>query len=403
MPSRSGRQVKDSFQNPPAHEPFVKFNPMSSSPDMPGYCLHPLRDDVPIVDPCTGFMSPAAEAELRRVTGKTIPSMLDPSDEKPQQGDPWEHKRSVYNATSKTAPPSGKVSHHTLLRPAPRYVEAPEGSQGGDLRHLIHKAGTRWNSVSRADAALRATLGGWTSPVKAIPQVAHGPSTSFTQTFRLQKNDSSCLKEDLVRKFMYTTSTQRAFEDVPWDMKLPAKLQPPETTIEKMPDQVSQRFTLKRYESQPEIWQVASGMWDRFQTRMFHGHKKPKDFISPYPRMDHIPGYCGFTGSTNSEDIDNPNTDYFSFTKVRNMEPQYTNTAHTPNIPGYTGRVYWIAIHPAHSKDPSYLLPSDTNINRSFPGSRIGTAFKHRGPLSRMVTTVSPYNPFTKVEKEIVK
>ncbi|KAG8572285.1 hypothetical protein GDO81_012001 [Engystomops pustulosus] len=312
MPSRSGRQVKDSFQNPPAHEPFVKFNPMSSSPDMPGYCLHPLRDDVPIVDPCTGFMSPAAEAELRRVTG-------------------------------------------------------------------------------------------WTSPVKAIPQVAHGPSTSFTQTFRLQKNDSSCLKEDLVRKFMYTTSTQRAFEDVPWDMKLPAKLQPPETTIEKMPDQVSQRFTLKRYESQPEIWQVASGMWDRFQTRMFHGHKKPKDFISPYPRMDHIPGYCGFTGSTNSEDIDNPNTDYFSFTKVRNMEPQYTNTAHTPNIPGYTGRVYWIAIHPAHSKDPSYLLPSDTNINRSFPGSRIGTAFKHRGPLSRMVTTVSPYNPFTKVEKEIVK
>ncbi|XP_044151203.1 spermatogenesis-associated protein 48 [Bufo gargarizans] len=370
----------------------------ASSPEMPGYCLHPLRDDVPLVDPCSGFMSPGADADVSPVTGKTIPCLADISYVKPQEADPWEQSCSSHNMRCKTAPPAGKVPPGPLQKPIPWAQEE------SDLHHLIHKAGTQWNSVSRPDAALRAALGGWTSKVKANPQVTRGPGTSLTQTFQLQQKSAvSWSRDDMVKKYMYTSSTQRAYEDVSWDTKLPAKIKPPETTIEKMPDPVSHHFTLKRYASQPEVWQVAGGMWDRFQTRMFHGHKKPLDFISPYPRMDHIPGYCGFTGSTNSEDIDNPNSSFIPFTKMRTVQPQYTNTAHTPNIPGYTGRVHWIAIHPAHSNVPSYLSSPDTKVNRSFPGSRIGTAFKHQGPLSRMVTTVSPCNPFNKVEKENVQ
>lgn len=404
MPIASSPERRDSLQccvDSAIRDPFVRFNPLSSSPDMPGYCLNPLRDDVPIVDPCSGFVSPGAVADFRPVTGKTIPSLADFSDLKPQQVDPRVQSSYPHNIRCKTAPPAGKVAYQKLYKPASWNAATHERSQESDLRHLIHKSGPRWNSVSRSDAALRATLGGWTSEVKAIPEVTRGPGTSLTQTFTLQKCDTSCSRDELVRKFMYTSSTQRAYEDVPWDVKLPAKIQPPETTIEKMPDPISHHFTLKRYESQPEIWQVAGGMWDRFQTRLFQGHKKPLDFISPYPRMDHIPGYCGFTGSSNSEDIDNPNADFQPFTKMRSVQPQYTKTAHTPNIPGYTGRVHWIAIHPAHSNLPTHRPSQDTEMSRSLPGNRIGTAFKHQGHLSRMVTTVSPCNPFNKVKKEI--
>ncbi|XP_073534494.1 protein SPMIP7 isoform X2 [Phyllobates terribilis] len=354
-----------------SREPFGSFRPLAGSPELSGCCLHPLRDDVPIVDPCSGLASAGADADLRPLTGRTIPCLLDLSDVKPQQRDPWQQR-------CQTAPPGGSIA-----------------------AGAIHKAASRWNTVPRSDAALRATLGGWTSKEKAIPQVTRGPGTSLMQTFVLQtKSSVSCSRDDLVRKFMYTSSTQRAYEDVPWDVKLPAKVQPPDPTIEKMPDSISHRFTLKRYESQPGVWQVAGGMWDRFQTRMFHGHKKPLAFISPYPRMEHIPGYCGFTGSTNPEDIDNPDANFTHFTTMRTVQPQYTDTAHTPNIPGYTGRVHWLAIHPAHSNPQSYLSYSDTTMDRFFTRRRTATAFKHQGPISRMVTTVSPCNPFNKVEKD---
>lgn len=37
--------------------------------------------------------------------------------------------------------------------------------------------------------------------------------------------------------------------------------------------------------------------------------------------------HSGFTGSVNAEDIDNPTADFTPFTKVRNLQPPYTNTA----------------------------------------------------------------------------
>ncbi|XP_073405952.1 protein SPMIP7 isoform X2 [Dendrobates tinctorius] len=318
-------------------EPYVRSRPRAGSPELSGCCVHPLRDDVPIVDPCSGLVSAGADADLMPLTGRTIPCLPDLSDVKPQQVDPRQQQR------CQTAPPGGPMATRAIPKAAPG-----------------------WNAARTADAALRAALGGWTSKEKAIPQVTRGPRSSLTQTFMLQlKNDISSSRDDLVRKFMYTSSTQRAYEDVPWDVKLPAKVQPPDTTLEKMPDSISHRFSVKRYESQPAVWQVAGEMWDRFQTRMFLGHKKPLAFISPYPRMEHIPGYCGFTGSTNPEDIDNPDASFTHFTTMRTVQPQYTDTA------------------------------------QFLTGRRAGTSFKLQGPISRMVTTVSPRNPFNKVEKDI--
>ncbi|KAM4705094.1 protein SPMIP7 [Rhinophrynus dorsalis] len=127
-----------------------------------------------------------------------------------------------------------------------------------------------------------------------------------------------------------------------------------------------------------------------------------EECISPFPRMDQIPYYSGCTGSLNFEDIDNPNAEFVPFTKVRTQQPYYTTTAHTPNIPGYTGRVHWMAIHPANSNLQSPPSSADTKMIAYMPSPRIRTSssFKHQGPLSRMVTTVVPKNPFNKVERE---
>ncbi|XP_072268204.1 protein SPMIP7 isoform X2 [Pyxicephalus adspersus] len=378
--------------NMTTQNPFIKYNPYSTSPDMSGYCLNPLRDDMPLVDPCSGFMSAGADADLRPGTGRKIPCLVDRTDVKPGHNDPREQRKRC-----KTAPPSGLVSSYTQ-----RNISSQRFKDEEYLKDLIHKEGTKWNSVARSDAALRAKLGGWTSNVKVIPQVTNGHGSPLLPKFILQHSDDSCSRDTLVHKFMYTSSTQRSYEDVPWDIKLPPKLQPPESTLEKMPDPISQHFTQRRYEPEPEIWQVAGGMWDRFQTRVFHGQKKPLTFKSPYPRMDHIPGYCGFTGSVNTEDIDNPRAVFTPFTKVRTLQPRYTNTANTPNIPGYTGRVHWIATHPANSNLPSPPSSADKKMNGSLIGSKTGSAYNHQGPISKMITTVSPYNPYNKVDKEII-
>ncbi|XP_040209253.1 spermatogenesis-associated protein 48 [Rana temporaria] len=391
-------QLGTKTSNVTAPPPSMRWNPHSTSPAMSGYCLNPLRDDVPLLDPCSGFMSAGADADLRPGTGKSIPCLADQSDVKPGNSDPWERTAHWQSNRCKTAPPRGAISNptqHQLCVPRQRSME-------GDYRDFIHKERTAWNSVVRSDTALRAHLGGWTSNMKVTPQVTNGHGSSILPKFVLQHSEANCSRDALVHKRMYTSSTQRSYEAVPWDVKLPPKLQPPESTLEKMPDPISQHFTLKRYEPEPEIWQVTGGMWDRFQTRVFHGQKKPLTFISPYPRMDHIPGYCGFTGSVNTEDIDNPREVFTPFTKIRTLQPRYTETAHTPNIPGYTGRVHWIAIHPANSNLPSPPSYADKKMNGSLIGSRSGSAYKHQGPLSKMVTTVSPCNPYNKVEKEML-
>ncbi|XP_075067393.1 protein SPMIP7 isoform X1 [Mixophyes fleayi] len=406
MPITSGYENRHRLPSSQGHmdqtaqDSIIKLHPRSISSSTPRNYLNPLRDDVTLVDPCSGFVSPGADADLRPGTGKSIPCLVDQSDVKPQHTDPWQLRSHLQNVRCLTAPPGRAVICHAQFTPSPPMVFI-NGSYESDLRDLIHKAGTRWNSVARSDAALRATLGGWTSKIKTVPQVNRGPGTSLAKTFVLQRShDASCSRDDIVRKFMYTSSTQRAYEEVPWDIKLPTKIQAPESTTEKVAAPISQLITLKEYELQPEIWQDPCGMWDGLQKRMFHAHKKPLTFISPYPRMEHIPGYCGFTGSVNSEDMDNPNATFTPFTKVRTAQPGYASTAHTPNIPGYTGRVHWMAIHPANSNLPSPFLSADTKMNGSPLGSRIGTAFQHHGPLSKMVTTVSPRNPFNKVEKK---
>lgn len=76
---------------------FLKFHPYPPSvlPDYhlhypypppygPHYPLFPLRDDVTLGDSCSGFISPGGDADLNPGIGRTIPTLVDFSDVKPQ-------------------------------------------------------------------------------------------------------------------------------------------------------------------------------------------------------------------------------------------------------------------------------------------------------------------------------
>ncbi|KAM4906276.1 LOW QUALITY PROTEIN: protein SPMIP7 [Sylvia borin] len=60
-------------------------------------------------------------------------------------------------------------------------------------------------------------------------------------------------------------------------------------------------------------------------------------------------------GAVNFEDT--AGVDLVPLNHVQTSKPHYTSTAHTPNIPGYTGKVHWSASHPANSNLPS-TVPS---------------------------------------------
>ncbi|KAI6075407.1 hypothetical protein LUU34_01357400 [Aix galericulata] len=63
---------------------FLKFHP-HTPPVGPNYPSFPHRDDVPLVDPCSGFVSAGGDADLQPHVGRTIESLVDYSDVKPQQ------------------------------------------------------------------------------------------------------------------------------------------------------------------------------------------------------------------------------------------------------------------------------------------------------------------------------
>ncbi|XP_041422045.1 spermatogenesis-associated protein 48 [Xenopus laevis] len=283
----------------------------------------------------------------------------------------------------------------------PYVVRRDELEPDPDYNHFLLRTSTCWNSVARSDAALRAILRGSASK-RTPPQKGHGPNSSLSQTFvfNVAKDSDDVSNESwrdaMARKFMFTSSTQSAYEEVPWDCKLPAKLSPPESALQMKSRSVSASFA---HMSQTEPWQVSGRTWDRFQTRKLYTGTRPITFMSRFPRMDQIPNYNGCAGSRNSEDIDNGNAEYAPFTKVRTQQPHYYESAYSPNIPGYTGRVHWMAIHPANSNLRSPPSSANTQMIGSPLPSEAASSVRHQAPFSRMVTTVAPYNPFNKSNK----
>ncbi|KAM6178291.1 protein SPMIP7 [Rhynchocyon petersi] len=373
---------------------FLKFHPLPPSvlpdchlyypyppPYEPNYPLFPLRDDVPLSDPCSQFLSPGGDADLNPGVGRTIPSLVDFSNRKPQHCIPRQNV-----GLNKT------MKRQTIL-----------------LEEL--QQDRRWISRAVPDISIRARLGGWTSPQKIKPpQPLHGGcSINHTYTFDEMAtcSDDAELPSQPNRKCnakdsFYKSSTQKAYEDVPWDKMLPPKLDPEESTVEKAADVISQSFTLKRYETLPAVTQMVGGLWDRFQTRSFLAPLKPIYFMSPSSRSKYIPLYTGYVESTNTDDIDNPFGDLTSLAKPRNSKPLYTITSRSTNIPGYTGNVHFTATHQENTNTPVTSSWPDSEVHRMFWKDMNVGFFNHKAPLSKMVTNVKPCNPFNKKENETI-
>jgi hypothetical protein len=165
-------------------------------------------------------------------------------------------------------------------------------------------------------------------------------------------------KENLAQAYHWTTSTQRAYNEVGWADSIPPGLPPPPSTVEQFPDPVSQRLTFRRYNSCPEPWQVYGPEWDYVQTRF--GDYRPLDpvnFCAPTRHNQYIPGYTGFVSETGAVDHQ-----FLSRLLVRR------------------------------------LTPRPTRISREIPLEEDVSVFRRTSPMSKTVTLVSPYNPFNKIE-----
>ncbi|XP_003503047.2 spermatogenesis-associated protein 48 [Cricetulus griseus] len=367
---------------PPSVLPDYHFHYPYPPPYGPEYALFPLRDDTSLADPCSGFMSAGADADLKPGIGRTIPNLVSYNDVKPQNRVPRPDKGF-----------QTPIKRQTVL-----------------LEEL--QTSRKWNSREVPDISIRAKLGGWTSPHKVIPIPPNDhkrSSLSRILTFddeATNTDDNEPLvqpgKKYNMKDSFYKSSTQKAYEAVPWDKMLQPKLDPEETTLEKAADNISHCFTLKRYERVPAISQMVGGLWDRFQTRLFSVPAKPISFVSPSSRSKYIPRYTGHVQSTNADDVDNPFGNITSVAEPRHSKLLYTNTSCAANIPGYTGKVHFTATHPTNSNIPSTTPSPDSEMSRFLRQSMEDDRFRHQAPLSRMVTTVRPYNPFNRKEKETI-
>ncbi|XP_077159160.1 protein SPMIP7 [Paroedura picta] len=359
---------------------FLRFNPYTT-PEQTNYPFTPLRDDVPVVNTFSGFVSPGAEADQKIISSTAV--------ESPKEG--------------QEAPPPQQAAPVLLRRSQTSF-----GRPTLLLKGLPPER--RWNSRWVPEVSLKAQAGKWTNPVKVMPvpppaKECFSPHTFiFNVDLDTKSSDPSseaCLDEK-AQKYMYTTTTQSGYEEVPWDRMLLPK-PPLDSTIDAMTDCVSQRCTLKQYEPAPEASQVVGGLWDRFQTRDFTVPPLPINFISPSSRTEQIPLYTGHVGAKNFEDIDNANVDLIIHGRVRIAKPRYVKSSFSLNTSGYTGKVHWSATQPANSNLPPTSPATISRMRGYLVKQGQPTKFPHMGPLSQVVTTTEPQNSFNRKEKERIK
>ncbi|XP_078610523.1 protein SPMIP7-like isoform X1 [Branchiostoma floridae x Branchiostoma japonicum] len=397
FPTLKGRADVDSFQElrSAANQ---QWNPNAAAPHG-GYPAAPMRDNIPILEPCSMFVSPAAEVDRLTV----LPPVGQPW-EADIQGDEFEDWINYYGRTQMPS----MVQHEIRPNTAKPASVPPPSRNVVDTLPKSAPAGS-WNARSIPDVSIRARLGGWTSQSRVTKGAPREPENLQTHNFWFEENRPPTLDADAndrgwrdqaARKYMYTSSQQSAYETVDWDKKLPEKVRPPTGTLELQPDQISYNMTHKRYMPRAEEWQRLGRAWDWFQHRDNYTPARPVTFMSHSKKVNHIPYYDGHLPGYGDKDY--PDTGYQPITVLRLSKPRYTDTAHRPNIPGYAGCVHWLATHPAHAppKQGKPEMPTTAREHRRMPYSPNDSEHKHMSTMSNMVTTVPPFNPFNKVERQ---
>ncbi|XP_042329525.1 spermatogenesis-associated protein 48 [Sceloporus undulatus] len=360
---------------------FLKSSPIIP-PEDKSYLLAPHRDDVSVINPCSGFLSPRAVAEIKAYQqipyGENIEIQTSDKDVQSQQGTPVPHW-------------TGQI---TKRRSSLLLEDVSQDQQ--------------WNTRAVPDISFRAKIGGRTSPVKVIPGPPRKTEYFSSHLFafhldpEIKSKDSSseACRDEKARKYMYTSTTQRGYEEVPWDRILLPKIRPPDSVLELKGDCVSQNFAMKRYEPAAEISQVVGDLWNRFQRRSFILPHRPVNFVSSSSRTQQLPLYTGCAGAENVDDLDNQNVDVIIRSRVRSAKPHYVKSSYKPNTFGYTGKVHWSATQPVHSNLPPISPSVMSQMYGVIATHGQPSEFPHWGPLSQIITPTEPQNSFNKKEKD---
>ncbi|CAF4255657.1 unnamed protein product [Rotaria sp. Silwood2] len=224
------------------------------------------------------------------------------------------------------------------------------------------------------------------------------PATlTYDQSTQQQYASSQLRRDELARHFMYTSAQQAAFDEVPWDSKLPPKLPVPLTTYEA--DGSDPVLKSKHLTSLHDARARKILEWDRTQLRNTNFYRKPIDNVAPLPRAQQISGYSGTIGGYHIQDIDNPTVDFKPYTVVRTEQPKFGINPFKTNIPFYTGKTHWTKVDPVSHYDQSGRAYTTTAaFHKPLPIDH--ASYRHsglNGQLSRAVTTVIPQNPFNQM------
>ncbi|CAF0998887.1 unnamed protein product [Rotaria sordida] len=224
------------------------------------------------------------------------------------------------------------------------------------------------------------------------------PSTlTYNPSTQQQYVSTQMKRDELARHFMYTSTQQAAFDEVPWDSKLPSKLSVPLTTYEANgsdPVLKSKHLTSLHDARTRKILE-----WDRIQLRNTNFYRKPIDNVAPLPRAQQISGYSGSIGGYHIQDIDNPTVDFKPYTVVRSEQPKFGINPFKTNIPFYTGQTHWTKVDPVSHYDKEGRAYTTTAAFHK-PLQIDYASYRHsglNGQLSRAVTTVIPQNPFNQM------
>lgn len=373
FPTLTGRCDVDSFQTDLKNIAYKRWNDTGDH-----RAEAPYRDYDNIVDPVSGFVS--AGGDVDRNTGhQKIRSLVQ------------------LNDTPQSAAPQVKDSDRKKERAAPQELRRSNTYEPG--------APSDWNSKKTSDIWIRSQLGGWTSahdprkPPKDSLDMRRAKSMYVEKPLTDQNREG---RDHLAMKHMFSTSTQKSFGEVPWDVMLQPKMWAPTSTLEERPDMISQTYTLHRYDPAAQEWQQTGRSWDWFQKRNGYYKDGPIVFCSQPPRKQHIPGYGGGVGAVNLDELDNAAVKFEPFTVKRVNIPRYSETAHRPNIPGYMGcTLYQGQYAPAHSQPaPPPSQSSTAMVHKEKPVPvETPNSNKRESKMSKMVTLVPPCNPFNQINK----
>ena len=228
--------------------------------------------------------------------------------------EPIENERNEY-----TSQPNRKVYHRPMDMSDASMAKFSFGKSRPDPQRLVHRQMTIANLSKFNDRTARAHIGpgGSINPGENARQtkdfLQNGDRLPTQIPFRKQPRTTV---DDLARNYMYTSTQQAAFDEVP--LPLPTKKSIPSTTYEENGSDplLTSRSLPSFYDSRG--YRVLE--WDRAQPRNTHYIKKPFQNVAPLPRAKQISGYSGCIGGDQLENIDNPTIDFQPYTVVRSEQ-----------------------------------------------------------------------------------